>query len=93
MTDDLLTFDNLEEIVLTTGGSPYTVQSLRRPLAPRIEAGVQTNRAAWHVRSADLSGATPQLGDTLVAGSESWTVQEVTLLSFATRFRLVCEQT
>lgn len=93
MTDDLLTFDGLEEIELAIDATPYVVQALRRPLAPRIDAGVQTSRAAWHVRAADLAGATPQVGNTLTADSELWSVKEVTLLSLATRFRLVCELT
>lgn len=92
MTDDLMTFDGLEEIVLTISATPYAVQALRRPLSPRFEGGVQISRAAWHVRAADLEGAMPAPGDSLTAGSEVWNVEEVMQLSFATRFRLICER-
>jgi hypothetical protein len=91
MTDDLIYFDGLEAIVLTLGATPYSVQALRRPLTPRLDAGLQIGRAAWHIRAADVSGAVPRPGDALTADTETWNVKEVTLLSFATRFRLVCE--
>jgi hypothetical protein len=93
MTDDLPNFDGLEAVELAIAATPHAVQALRRPLAPRIDAGVQTSRAAWHVRAAELAGAVPQVGNTLAAGSEVWSVKEVTRLSFATRYRLVCELT
>jgi hypothetical protein len=93
MTNDLLYLDGLETIVLTIGATPHTVQALRRPLQPRITSGVQTDRAAWHVRAQDLGGDVPQLENTLTAGAETWTIKEVEHLSFGTRYRLTCEKT
>ena len=92
MTDDLETFDSLEAVELTIGASVHTIDALRRPLSPRIDEGVQVNRAAWHLRVADLAGDVPALGNTLEAGTETWTVKEVQRLSFNTRYRLLCEQ-
>lgn len=93
MTDDLPFFDGLESVELTIGGDTHEVQALRRPLAPRVESGTQVDRAAWHVRAADLDGDTPTLDNVLVVGAEAWTVREVERLCFGTRYRLLCERT
>lgn len=92
MVDDLETFDGLETVTLSIGATPYVVTALRRPLVPRVESGVQSDRAAWHLRAAELAGAEPGVGDSLVAGAETWTVEETERVSFGTRWRLVCER-
>jgi hypothetical protein len=93
MTNDLFYFDGLESIELTIGSNAHQVQALRRPLVPRFDGGTQIDRAAWHVRAADLQGNVPAVGNVLEVGAESWTVTQVERLSFGTRFKLVCEKT
>ncbi len=92
MTDDLPYFDGLENVQLTIGANVHAAEALRRPLAPRLEAGAQIDRAAWHVAAAAFSGEIPTVGSTLEAGAEQWTVIEMVQLSFGTRFRLLCER-
>jgi hypothetical protein len=92
MTDDLEYFDGLEAVTLTIGANAYTIQALRRPLTARMNGGTPIERAAWHVRVADLSGDNPAPGNLLEVGAEQWNVVEVERLSLGTRYRLICER-
>ena len=92
MVDDLLLFDGLEGVTLTIGANAHAIEALRRPMAARVEDGTPIERAAWHVRVADLDGDVPATGNVLEAGAEQWSVVQVERLSFGVRFRLVCER-
>ena len=92
MTDDLESFDGLEAVTLTIGANAYAIQALRRPLTARMNDGTPIERAAWHVRAADLSGEAPAPGNLLEVGAEQWNVMEVERLSLGARYRLICER-
>jgi len=92
MTDDLEFFDALESVTLTIGSTAHAIEALRRPLTPRVGEGVQTDRAAWHVRLVDLEEDVPTVGCELTVAAELWVVVSTERLSFGSRYRLVCER-
>lgn len=93
MTDDLEFFDGTEAVALTIGSNLHEIMALRRPMTSHVETGVQTERAAWHVRAEDLDGDVPTVDCELTVGAETWVVVATERLSFGTRYRLVCERT
>lgn len=100
---DFLRFDGLEAVTVQLVGAANKNQeipvshALPRPIDIRRDTllGIElaTDSKVWNIRKSDLQGAELRENDLIIDGSgNKWKVVSLSLRTFSTRYRAVCNK-